>query len=461
MCSQAFLRQIVGQPLDIIAAAPRVDDARGSGFVFDEELRVARDAGGEVGRQGQRLVERVGVQRLRAAMGRGEGFDAGARDVVEHVLRGERPAARLAMRAQAHRLRVLRAEIPHEPRPKRPRGPHLGDFHEVVHANRPEEREARRERVDIEARRHAGAHIFDAVRERIGQLQVGGRAGFLHVIAGDRDRVELRHLLARIGEDVGDDAHGRQGRIDVGVPHHELFEDVVLDRARKLGGRDALLLAGHDEQRQDWQHRAVHGHGYAHLGQRDAVEQGAHIVDGIDGNARHAHVAAHAGVVAIVAAVRGEVEGDRKALLAAREIAPVEGVRILRRGEARILPDGPGLLDVHGGIGAAQERRQAWIGVQEIEALDIARAIGRLKRDPLGRFGRRPRRLRRKRWRPPLDLRKIRQHSIGHLTPSIVIAGTIPRAASRPSPCPSPTWERGRPLNGHDGTPSPMGRGLG
>ena len=121
--------------------------------------------------------------------------------------------------------------------------------------------------------------------------------------------------------------------------------------------------------------------------------------------------------------MRGEVEGDRKALLAAREIAPVEGVRILRRGEARILPDGPGLLDVHGGIGPAQEGRQAGIGVQEIEALDIAWAIGRLKRDPLGRFGRRPRRLRRKRWRPPLDLRKIRQHSIGHLTPSIVIAG--------------------------------------
>ena len=30
----------------------------------------------------------------------------------------------------------------------------------------------------------AGAHIFDAVGERIGELEILRRAGFLHVIAG-------------------------------------------------------------------------------------------------------------------------------------------------------------------------------------------------------------------------------------------------------------------------------------
>ena len=68
----------------------------------------------------------------------------------------------------------------------------------------------------------------------------------------------------------------------------------------------------------------------------------------------------------------GEIEGDRKALLSGGEIAPVEGVGILRRGEAGILPDGPGLGDVHGRVGAAQIGRDAGIGVEAIEAGEIA-----------------------------------------------------------------------------------------
>src|SRR5512132_2619375 len=41
------------------------------------------------------------------------------------------------------------------------RGAQLGDFHEEVHADRPEERQPRREAVDIQARGKAGAQIFD------------------------------------------------------------------------------------------------------------------------------------------------------------------------------------------------------------------------------------------------------------------------------------------------------------
>ena len=143
-------------------------------------------------------------------------------------------------------------------------------------------------------------------------------------------------------------------RVDVGVADHELFEDVVLDRARELVRRHALLLGGHDVERQDRQHRAVHGHRHAHLVERDAGEQRAHVVDRVDGDARHADIARHARMVGIVAAVGGEIEGDREALLPGREVAPVEGVGILGRGEAGILADGPGLVDVHGRVGAAQ-----------------------------------------------------------------------------------------------------------
>ena len=131
-------------------------------------------------------------------------------DIVEHVLRGQRPARGLAMRAQRQRARILRLERLHQLGPDHARGAQLGDLHEIVHADRPEERHARRELIDGEPGLHAGAHIFDAVGERIGELEVLRRAGFLHVIAGNRNRIELRHFGRGVGEDVGDDAQARR-----------------------------------------------------------------------------------------------------------------------------------------------------------------------------------------------------------------------------------------------------------
>ena len=162
----------------------------------------------------------------------------------------------------------------------------------------------------------------------------------------------------------------RSGRIDVGVAHHELLEDVVLDRAAELFGRHALFFGGDDIERHDRQHRAVHGHRHGHLVERDAGEQRPHVVDRVDRDARHADVAGDARMVAVVAAMGGEIEGDREALLAGGEIAAVEGVGVFRRGEAGILPDGPRLGDVHRRVGAAQIGRDAGIGVEEVEALE-------------------------------------------------------------------------------------------
>jgi hypothetical protein len=72
-------------------------------------------------------------------------------------------------------------------------------------------RQPRRERVDVEPGRPPGPDVLDAVGEGVRQLEVGGRARLLHVVAGDRDRVELRHLARGVGEDVGDDPHRRPG----------------------------------------------------------------------------------------------------------------------------------------------------------------------------------------------------------------------------------------------------------
>ena len=234
-----------------------------------------------------------------------------------------------------------------------------------------------------------GAHIFDAVGERVGEFEIGGRSGLLHVIAGDRDRIELRHVRRGVGENIGDDAQRRLRRIDVGVAHHEFFEDVVLDRAGEFFRRHALFLGGDDVERQHRQHGAVHGHRHRHLVERNAGEQRAHVVDRVDRDARHADVAGDARMIAVVAAMGGEIEGDREAFLPGGEIAPVEGVGILGRGEPGILPDGPRLGDVHGGVGAAQIRRDAGISVDVGRGRRVARVVGAFDRDAFGRLPRR------------------------------------------------------------------------
>ncbi len=205
------------------------------------------------------------------------------------------------------------------------------------------------------------------------------------MIAGDRDRIEFRHVLRRVFDDVGDDAHRGSGRIDVGVPDHELFEDVVLDRAGELVLRDALFLGGDDEAGEHRQHRAVHGHRHAHLVERDAVEQDLHVLDGVDRDAGLADIADDARMVAVIAAMRRQIERHRQAHLPALQALAVKLVRVLRGGEAGILPDGPGPVGVHGGARPAQKRRKAGHAAQRLEMFEIGRGIERLHRDALGR----------------------------------------------------------------------------
>ena len=225
------LSEVGGQTFEIIRAAPGVDDPGRAAFFDQKELGVAGDPGGEGRGQRQRLIERVGMQRLGMALGGGHRLDLGAHDVVEGVLCGQRPAGRLAVRPEGERPVRCRSEALDKAGPELARGAELGDLHEKIHAHRPEERQPRREGVDAHSGADAGAQIFDAVGERIGEFEILRRARFLHVIAGDRDRVEFRHVGRGEREDVGDDPHRGGGRINVSVADHELFQDVVLNGA--------------------------------------------------------------------------------------------------------------------------------------------------------------------------------------------------------------------------------------
>ena len=194
--------------------------------------------------------------------------------------------------------------------PQQARGTQLGDFHVEVHADAEEERQARREMVDVEAGFQGGFDVFLAVGQGEGQFQCSVGTGFLDVVARNRNGVVLRHVGRGVADDVGDDAHGAFRRVDIGVAHHEFFQNVVLDRAGQFVLRHALFLCGNDVHGQHWQHGAVHGHGDGDCIQRNAVEQDLHVFHGIDGDAGLADVAGDARVVGVVAAVGCQIECD-------------------------------------------------------------------------------------------------------------------------------------------------------
>ena len=78
---------LVGQRLDVVAAAERIDHVGEVRFLAQDVLRGDRDPRAELGRARQRLVVRVGVQRLQAAEDAGHRLHRDARDVVERLLR--------------------------------------------------------------------------------------------------------------------------------------------------------------------------------------------------------------------------------------------------------------------------------------------------------------------------------------------------------------------------------------
>src|SRR5262245_19228447 len=102
------LAELMREPLDVEATAPRIDGTARARLQLEEQLRVARDARRELGRECERFVERVRVERLRVALRRRHRFEASAGDVVVDVLRREAPAGGLTVRAQAARLVALR-----------------------------------------------------------------------------------------------------------------------------------------------------------------------------------------------------------------------------------------------------------------------------------------------------------------------------------------------------------------
>ena len=224
-------RQFMGQTLDQVRAAPRINNVGDAGFALEEQLCIAGDAGAEIGRQGNGFIQRIGMQRLGMTESGGHGFNAGSRRVVERVLLLQAPARCLTVGSQGHRLGILRLKRLDQFGPQHPRRPHLGDLHKIIHANRPEKRQPRGKGIDVQPSLQSCSQILQTIRQGVSEFNVGGGASFLDVIAADADAVEARHAAGGVGENIGDNSHRRRRRIDVSIAYHVFLEDVILNRA--------------------------------------------------------------------------------------------------------------------------------------------------------------------------------------------------------------------------------------
>ena len=214
------------------------------------------------------------------------------------------------MRAQHEAFGVLGIEALHDAAPQQTRCAHLGNFQIEIHAHRPEKGQATCKVIDVHAFCNGGFHILFAIGQSESHFKRLIGTGLLHVIARNRNGVELRHVLGRVLDDVANDFHRWLGRIDVGVAHHELFQNVVLNGSRQFVLAHALLFSGHHITCQHRQYRTVHGHGHRHLVERNLVKQNLHVFHRVDGHAGLAHIARDTGMVGVIAAVGGQVESN-------------------------------------------------------------------------------------------------------------------------------------------------------
>ena len=242
-----------------------------------------------------------------------------------------------------------------------------------------EKGKARREIVDVHAALEARIDVGHAVGERERQLLRRRRPRLADVVAGDRDGVPLRHLARAVLDRVDDEAHRRRRRKDELLLGDELLEDVVLQRAAQRRERHALLL-GHREIHAEQDRRGrVDGHRSGDLAQRNAVEQGLHVRQRVDGDAAVADLAAARGRVGVLAHQRRHVERDGETGLAVGEQVLVAPVGLLRGREARELAHRPQPPAVSGRVDAARVRELPWHLLRA--GRQVFRRVERLDRD--------------------------------------------------------------------------------
>ena len=98
-------------------------------------------------------------------------------------------------------------------------------------------------------------------------------------------------MLAAVAKQVGDDAHGVPGWVNVRAACNVLFQDIVLHGTRKLAKLHSLFFCHRDIQCEQDTGRGIDGHGCADALERQAMQQRLHIFQAGDGDADFAYLA--------------------------------------------------------------------------------------------------------------------------------------------------------------------------
>ena len=203
--SLRLLPHLLGQGFDKVAAAHRIDRVGYAGFISQNLLRAQCQSGGMLGRQGERFVHAVGVQRLAAAQDGRQGLIGHTDQVHFRLFILQRAAGSLSVKAQSQRGRPAGAVlVSHRLGPEDTRRPILGNLLEDIVMRIEEKAEPRREAVDLHPTHQTGIDVSESIRQRKGQLLDRRGAGLTNVIAADAHRVPLRHLLGAKFDHVGD-----------------------------------------------------------------------------------------------------------------------------------------------------------------------------------------------------------------------------------------------------------------
>ena len=154
-----------------------------------------------------------------------------------------------------------------------------------------------------------------------------------------------------------------------------LLHDVRLQRPVERRRVDALTLRGREEERERDDGGATDRHRGRDVAERDPIEQGLEVVEGVGGDAAAADLALAPRVVGVQPHQRGHVEGHREPRLPVVDQEPVARVRLGRRAVAGELAHRPDPAAVHARVGAARERIDA--GLPELRVgIPVVEVVG-------------------------------------------------------------------------------------
>ena len=146
------------------------------------------------------------------------------------------------MKTQHHCFWIGGTKFFHDPGPHSSGRTEFGHFFKQIIMRIKKERETFAKYINIQAFFQCCFHISFSIAEGKSNFLYGRAACFPDMITRNGNGIPLWQFIAAPFKNIGDDAHGRFGRIDIGSPGGIFFQDIILNRARDFFQIGALLF---------------------------------------------------------------------------------------------------------------------------------------------------------------------------------------------------------------------------